>query len=139
MNKTMIFAGVVIFLIVSWLTGFVNELNDEVDVSYGFNEKAIITGDKSNSIIYVNGKEVLQLDKLPMKEKKNLWNSSVLKKDMLVLFPDFAKMQYFIKNHIKDDGLFKKELIEHLNDIEEEYIGGSISEEQAKALLKENS
>ncbi|SFV58585.1 hypothetical protein MNB_SV-14-1060 [hydrothermal vent metagenome] len=137
MNKTMIFAGVVIFLIVSWLTGFVNELNDEVDVSYGFNEKAIVTGDNSNYIVDVNGKEVLQLDKLSMQEKKNLWNSSLLKKDMLELFPNFLEMQNFIDNHIEDDGLFKKELLEHLKSVEEEYIGGIISEEQAKARLLE--
>jgi len=137
MNKTMIFAGIVIFIIVSWLTSFVNELNDDVDVSYGFDEKAVITGDKSSHIVNIDGKEVLELNKLSMKEKKDTWNSSILKNDMLALFPDFLEMQNFIDNHIEDDGVFKTELLEHLNDVEEEYIGGSISEERAReSLLK---
>jgi len=135
MNRTMIFAGVVIFIIVSWLTGFVNELHDDVDVSYGFHEKAVLTGDKSNYRVDVNGREVLQLQTLSMQEKKNLWNHSTLKNDMLALFPDFSEIDYFINNQVEDDGLFKQELLDHINHVEEEYIGGSISEEQAKASL----
>jgi len=135
MNGTMIFAGVVIFIVVSWLTGFVNELHDDVDVSYGFHEKAILTGDKSNYTVDVNGRDVLQLDTLSMQEKKNLWNRSTLKEDMLVLFPDFSEMHYFINNQVEDDGHFKQELLEHLNGVEEEYIGGTLSEEQAKRAL----
>ena len=135
MNKTMIFAGVVIFIIVSWLTGFVNELHDDVDVSYGFHEKAVLTGDTSNYRVDVNGKKVLQLDTLSMQEKKNLWNASTLKEDMLVLFPDFSEIKYFINNQIEDDGLFKQELLEHVQHVEEDYIGGNISEERAKASL----
>ncbi len=135
MNGTMIVAGVVIFIIVSWLTGFINKLNDDVDVSYGFHEKALITGDKSNYTVDVNGREVLQLHTLSMQEKKDLWNASTLNKDMLALFPDFSEIEYFINNQIEDDGAFKQKLLEHVKHVEEEYIGGSISEEQAKVSL----
>ena len=135
MNGTMIFAGVVIFVIVSWLTGFINELNDDVDVRHGFHEKAVITGDKSNYRVDENGKEILQLQTFSMQEKKDLWNNSVLKADMLALFPDFSEMEYFINNQIEDDGLFKQELLEHVKHVEDEYIGGALSEERAKASL----
>ena len=135
MNRTMIVAGVVIFIIVSWLTGFINKLNDDVDVSYGFHEKSVVTGDKSNYTVDMNGKEVLQLSSLSMQEKKDLWNDSVLKKDMLALFPNFLEMEEFINNQVEDDGIFRKKLLEHIKNVEEEYIGGSISKDKAKAHL----
>jgi len=135
MNGTMIFAGVIIFIIVSWLTGFVNDLNDDVDVSYGFHEKAVLTGDKSNYRVDVNGREVLQLQTLSMQEKKNLWNSSPLKAEMLARFPDFSEIHYFINNQVADDGLFKQELLNYIDGVQEEYIGGTISDEQARIRL----
>ena len=135
MNGTMVVAGVVIFIIVSWLTGFVNDLNEDVDVSYGFHEKALVTGDKSHYTVDTNGREVLQLHTLSMQEKKNLWNHSLLKEDMLALFPNFSEMEYFITNQVEDDGLFKKKLLNHLNSVQEAYIGGRLSDEQAKSTL----
>jgi len=135
MNGTMVFAGVVIFIIVSWLTGFVNNLNKDVDVNYGFHEKALLTGDKSHYTVDMNGKEVLQLHALSMQEKKNLWNHSLLKEDMLALFPNFLEMTYFVNNQVEDDGLFKKKLLEHINSVQESYIGGSLSDEQVKLKL----
>jgi hypothetical protein len=135
MNGTMVFAGVIIFIIVSWLTSFVNELNDDVDVSYGFHEKALLTGDNSNYTVDMNGKKVLQLDTLSMQEKRNLWNSSILKEDMLAEFPNFSEIHYIVNNQVKDEGLFKKKLLNHINAVQEAYIGGTLSDEQAKLKL----
>jgi hypothetical protein len=135
MNGTMVFAGVIIFIIVSWLTSFVNELNDDVDVSYGFHEKAVLTGEKSNYTVDINGKEVLELNTLSMQEKKNLWNSSILKADMLEEFPNFSEIHYIVDNQLKDEGLFKKKLLNHINAVQEAYIGGTLSDEQAKLKL----
>ena len=136
MNKTMIVAGVVIFTIVSWLTTFVNEIHEDVDVSYGFHEKELIAGEESNYIVDVNGKKVLQLQTLSMQEKKSLWNKSTLKNEILELFPDFTEIKYLINNQIEDDdGLFKQELLNHIDSVQEEYIGGSLSEEQVKERL----
>lgn len=135
MNGTMVVAGVVIFIIVSWLTGFVNELNEDVDVSYGFHEKALVTGDKSHYTVDTNGREVLQLHTLSMQEKKNLWNHSLLKEDMLALFPNFSEIEYFVNNQVEDDGLFKEKLLTHIGAVQEAYIGGRLSDEQAKSML----
>ena len=135
MNGTMVVAGVVIFIIVSWLMGFVNELNEDVDVSYGFHEKALVTGDKSHYTVDTNGREVLQLHTLSMQEKKNLWNHSLLKEDMLALFPNFSEIEYFVNNQVEDDGLFKEKLLTHIGAVQEAYIGGRLSDEQAKSML----
>ena len=135
MYKRIIFVGVVAFAIVSFVTIIVNELTSEVDVSYGFHEKEFITGDNSNAIVDVNGKEILQLQAISMEEKKKIWNNSTLKDDILALFPNFSEINYCINNQIEDDGLFKEELLNHIDSIREKYIGGSLSVGQAKASL----
>ena len=135
MNGTMVFAGVVIFVIISWLVGFINTLHDDVDVNYGFQEKAMISGDKSNYTVDAQGNEVLKLDTLSYQEKKNLWKHSLLKEDMLELFPRFSEIKYFIENHIEDDGAFKEALLEHVEGVELKYIGGTLTGESAKSTL----
>ncbi|RUM71303.1 MAG: hypothetical protein DSZ07_00735 [Sulfurovum sp.] len=134
MYKRIIFVGVIAFAIVSLVTIIVNELTRKVDVSYGFHEKELMRGD-NNYIIDVNGKEVLQFQTLSMQEKKNLWNNSTLKDDMLTLFPNFSEIKYLIKNQIEDDGLFKQELLNYIDSVREEYISGRLSSKQAKASL----
>jgi len=133
MYKRIIFVGVVAFAIVSFVTIIVNELTSEVDVSYGFHEKEFIIGD--NAIVDGNGKEILQLQAISMEEKKKIWNNSTLKDDILALFPNFSEINYCINNQIEDDGLFKEELLNHIDSIREKYIGGSLSVGQAKASL----
>jgi hypothetical protein len=54
---------------------------------------------------------------------------------MLALFPNFSEMTYFVNNQVEDDGLFKKKLLEHINSVQESYIGGSLSDEQVKLKL----
>jgi len=135
MYKRIIFVGVVAFAIVSFVTIIVNELTSEVDVSYGFHEKEFITGDNSNAIVDVNGKEILQLQAFSMEKKKKIWNNSTLKDDILALFPNFSEINYCINNQIEDDGLFKEKLLNHIDSIREKYIGGSLSVGEAKANL----
>ncbi len=122
MNKTAVVAGVIIFSIVYLLTGFVNGLNDEVDVSYGFHEKELIAGDK-----VINST-------LSLEENKKIWNSSPLKIEMLTLFPRFEEMKEFVNNNIEDD-TFKNRLLTHIDDVQEKYIGGTLTQESAKASL----
>jgi hypothetical protein len=135
MNKTMIFAGVVIFSIISWLTSFVNTLHEDVDVNYGFEEKVVLLGDKTKTLINNQGNEVLFLNGLLLQEKKTLWSASIFKEDMLKLFPRFSEMRYFVKNHIEDDGEFKEQLLEHIDAVEITYIGGSMTGQSAKTAL----
>lgn len=125
MNKTVIVFGIIIFVIIFWLIGFVNTLHDDVDVSYGFNEKAIVTGDVS----YITS------SKLSLKEKKSLWNKSNLKQEMLEFFPHFIQMKNFVEENMEDDDILKKELLSNIEFVEIEYIGGSFSIEKARTAL----
>jgi hypothetical protein len=128
MNKTVIFVGIIIFFIISWLIGFINTLHDEVDVTHGMNEKT--------SFINGHGDETLSLNNLSMKEKKRLWNNSNLKIEMLQLFPHFIEMKTFVEDNIDDDS-FKKALLSNIEDVEGKYIGASISADMAKASLSD--
>lgn len=122
MNKTILVVGVVIFFIVSWLTTFIGELNDEVDVSYGYHEKELITGEQSiNSTLSID-------------ENKKIWINSPIKDKMLSLFPRFTEMKEFIEMNL-DDSDFKSKLLTHIDTINERYIGGELNPESAKASL----
>ena len=133
MNRTVILAGIMISLIVFWLIGFVNGLNEDIDVSHKIDKKA--SSSKSHMTMNSFGDEVLLLSGLSMKEKKRLWNDSNLKLEMLELFPHFMEMKAFVEEYVEDDGTFKDELLRHMENIEFEYIGGSMSGEKAKASL----
>ena len=134
MNRTVILAGIMISLIVFWLIGFVNTLHDDVDVTHRtLSDKE--SSRKSDTTVNIYGNEVLSLSTFSMKEKKRLWNNSNLKIEILELFPHFMEMKTFVEAHIEDDGNFKELLLSHIEDIEFEYIGGSLSAEKAKASL----
>jgi len=137
MKQTVAFFGVVIFLIVFWLIGFIDNLQDDVDVNYGFNEKIAVEGSSKNYTVNSSGNEVLLLHKLSLSEKKSLWNSSTLKENMIELFPDFQEIKYFIDNHIEDDGDFKSELLEHVKSVEVKYISGGLTGKKAKSMLSD--
>ena len=135
MSKTVIFGSIIIFLIVFWLIGFINSLNEEVDVSYGFKEKSVIAEGENHTIINSNGDEVLLLSGLTKKDKKQTWNHSNLKLEMLQLFPNFAKMKLLIEKHCEDDGIFKSKILSKLEEVEFEYVGGRLTGEGAKERL----
>jgi len=135
MSKTVIFFGIVVFFIISWLIGFVDNLEDDVDVSYGFNEKSIVVGDIKDYKLDSSGNEILELSTFSLDEKKRLWSESSLKEEMIELFPDFSEIKYFIENRIEDDGSFKNELLAHVEDVQENYLGGGVTGRKAKIML----
>jgi len=134
---TVIFVGLILVAIISFLINSVNSLHDDVDVNYGFNEKTMIAGDSGEYTVDSQGNEVLKLHSLSFKEQKNMWNNSMLKEDMVSLFPNFSEIKYFIDEHIEDDGKFKQELLKHVERVELEYIGGNVKEQSAKATLSQ--
>ena len=135
MSKTVMLFGVVVFLIISWLIGFVDKLNDDVDVNYGFKEKTMVERDMRSYKLDSIGNEILELSTLTLIEKKKLWNQSPLKGEMIGLFPNFSDMKYFIESRIEDDSFFKKELLKHVESVQERYIGGGMTGNRAKLIL----
>ena len=124
MNSSMIFGLVIIGAIVYWLIGFVHGLDEEVDVSYGYNEKRL-----------VGGEELLMNGSLSLNENKKLWANSTLKQEMIGLFPNFSEMNYLVEDKVGETGQFKKELLTHIDKIQKEFMSGKISASLAKEKL----
>ena len=124
MNGSMIFGLAVIGLIVYWLIGFVHNLDEDVDVSYGYNEKRLVSDG-----------EVLEMSSLSESEKKVRWNASSAKQEMIALFPNFSEMRYLVEDKLEDSGKFKKELLSHIDTVQQEFMAGKISLSEAKEKL----
>jgi len=135
MNKTMIVVAILITLFYLWFTDTINKLMDDTDVSYGFKEKALVTGEKYTTSFDDNGNELIVLKGVSLQEKKELWSTSDLKKEMLELFPNFVDMKNFVEDHVESDGTFKSLLLKHIENIEFQYIGASLTGEEARAKL----
>ena len=133
MKQTIIFFGIVISLIVFWLIGFVNSLNDEMEINHKLSDDtSVLMQNNTGSTIY--GGQTLAFNNLSLKKKKLLWSSSSVKEEMLELFPDFMEMKTFIEENIEDD-IFKNDLLKKIDDVEFKYIGGSMNTQSAKSAL----
>ena len=124
MNGSMIFGLAVIGLIVYWLIGFVHDLDEDVDVRYGYNEKRLVSDG-----------EVLEMSSLSENEKKVRWNASSAKKEMIALFPNFSEMRYLVEDKLEDSEKFKKDLLSHIDSVQQEFMAGKISSGAAKEKL----
>ncbi len=124
MNGSMLFALVLIGGIIFWLIGFVNDLDDDVNVSYGYSEKRLLSGE-----------DTLEMSSFSINEKKKIWNNSNAKKEMLSLCPNFSEMRYLVEDKIEDTGVFKKGLLKHIESLQREFMSGKISSDVVKSKL----
>ena len=124
MNGSMLFALVLIGGIIFWLIGFVNDLDDDVNVSYGYSEKRLLSGE-----------DTLEMSSFSINEKKKIWNNSNAKKEMLSLCPNFSEMRYLVEDKIEDTGVFKKGLLKHIESLQREFMSGKISSDVLKSKL----
>jgi len=134
MNGTVIFGIIALFFILSGLTNFVNDLHDEVDHPSSYNKSKQLNNEDYYDTNVV-GEETIQLSGLSVAQKRELWNSSSLKSEMMSFFPDFSLMHEFVEERIIDDSNFKKKLLDKINSTEEEYIGGTLTGQRAKVAL----
>jgi hypothetical protein len=135
MNGTVIFATVAVIFIIFKLTGFVNELHDDVGVKHKFGEEQIDNIDAEYYKTDIVGDKILVLDGLSDSKKSEVWQRSEFKTEMLSLYPDFDKMIYLINEKIVESSGFKQGLLDKIEDIQEKYISGDISKESAVATL----
>jgi hypothetical protein len=134
MNGTVIFGIIAIFFIVSGLVNFINDLQSEVDQPKSYT-KSIQLQNEDYYNTNVVGDETIVLTGLSESQKRELWNSSNLKREMMDFFPNFSLMSEFLEDRMIDDSSFKKKLLEKIETTEEAYIGGVLTGERAKATL----
>ena len=137
MNGTVIFGGVALFFIISGLVTFVNDLHDDVDVSYGSSQSknSRYKEDQTYQGVNMYGEITLVLTDLGKSQKRDVWKESFLNQEMLELFPNFTDMKKLVENRLVDDGLFKEELLQKIVDIEDRYIGGLETGQSARTAL----
>ena len=133
MNGTVIFEAIALFFIVSGLINFIGGLEDDVNIKSNYTNKEF--KHKNYYGVDVLGEQTILLNGLSYSKKIELWNESPLKVEMLKLFPNFSLMHEFVENRIIDDSDFKKKLLDKIDKIKEEYIGGMITGQRAKATL----
>ncbi len=80
------------------------------------------------------GQEIIDLTGAAPAEQVEAWNASLLKGDMLALYPDFSEMKHFVKDRVRGEPIVKR-LLDHIGNVEDKYFSGKINSEEAKRML----
>jgi len=116
-----------------YLIGFIGDVQEE-EAKYsneGYMKDHQYDEYKSKDSI---GRNILNLLGADHKTQVNVWNESKLKKEFLLLFPDFQEMKKFSQERIIGNYLRKK-LLFRINLVEDEFFSGKISAPEAKKEL----
>ncbi len=137
MNRIFIVSLVVIFLLISSLSSCMKDLYyASVEV-----KKNLIAPKVYSDINYTDidnfGNKILLLSEVQESKKREVWENSALKEEMLNFFPNYTAMYTFIELRILDTGKFKETLLAQITNAEEHYIAGKITAQHAKAMLSE--
>jgi len=133
MNGTVIFGVIALFFILSGLMNFVNDLHDDVDIKSNYSSQE--TKAENYYDINVVGEQTIVLSGLSKSKKREVWNKSILKIEMMDFFPNFSLMSEFVEERMIDDSDFKKKLLEKIESTEEKYISGVVTGQRAKVAL----
>jgi len=134
MNGTVVFGIIALFFILSGLINFINDIQNEVDEPSRYSRTEQLEN-KNYYNINVVGEETILLSTLSESKKRELWNASNLKVEMMNFFPDFSLMHDFVEERMIDESDFKKKLLNKIESIEEKYISGTLTGQRAKAAL----
>jgi len=116
-----------------YLIGFIGEVQEE-DAKYsnkGYIKDHQYDKYKSKDSI---GRNILNLLGTDHLTQVNAWNESKLKKEFLLLFPDFEEMKKFSQERIIGNYLRKK-LLARINLVEDKFFSGKITAPEAKKEL----
>jgi len=82
----------------------------------------------------ITGTSILDLSGVPLNKAKQIWRDSPTRNRIVSLFPNFNLMKDMIKLRVAPSE-FRDYLLQKVNDIEEQYLAGSIDEFHAKKAL----
>ena len=115
-----------------FITNFIGEIQEE-DNLQNSEYKAKHKYDAYQNVDSI-GQEILDVTGASSSVQVAAWNASVLKKDFLLLFPDFSEMKIFVNERVRGKAVQVK-LINSVNDVEDKYFSGAMNAEQAKRSL----
>ena len=130
--------GLIIFIaigvILSYiLVGFIGDLQDEDD-KLMTQEKMIAKEDMSYHEKDVVGQTILVFSNGSCEKKIGVWKRSPLHQEFMDFFPNFSEMKTFIGDRIID-AEFQQRLTKQVDDVEDAFFSGEITQEQAKEKL----
>ncbi|GEM_PF-1156509 len=80
------------------------------------------------------GSEILDLNNMPLEQAKSVWIQSSVKDKVLSLFPNFNYMRDQIKLKVRE-GKFREYLLRKLDEVESDYLSGSIDSLKAQEMI----
>ena len=80
------------------------------------------------------GDTILDVQNIDEKKQLEVWNNSEQKQEFIELFPNFDAMKRYINGKIRGDALQEK-LLKRIDDVEIQFISGTLNGEQSKAKL----
>ncbi len=113
-----------------FITNFVGDIQKEDDVYQNKAYELEHKYDKYQGVDSV-GRNVLNLLGEDPQMQVEAWNSSAVKDEFVLLFPDFEEMKKFAKERINGDALSAK-VQAKIKTIEDRYFSGAMTVEQAK-------
>lgn len=116
-----------------FITNFVGDIQKEDDAYSNNDYKQAHMYDKYKTVDSI-GQDVLDVVGAPAATQLAAWNSSMLKDDFLMLFPDFSAMKVFVEERVKGEPL-KNKLTQMIEGIEDSFFSGAITSEDAKKKL----
>ncbi len=130
--------GLIIFIaigaILSYiLVGFINDIQD-ADDKLITQEKLIAKEDKSYYRKDVIGQTILAFRDISFEKKLGVWKRSPLHQEFMDFFPNFLEMKAFINDRIIDAD-FQQKLTKKVNETEDAFFSGEITQEQAREKL----
>jgi len=81
------------------------------------------------------GDDILLLDNLPEKKKLEIWKNTSTKNKIIDYFPKMEMMKMAFINNIEDNGNFKVNFLEYMEEQHLKYIAGEISSEEFKESI----
>lgn len=130
--------GLIIFIaigaILSYiLVGFINDIQ-EADDKLITQEKLIAKEDMSYYRKDVVGQTILVFKDISFEKKLGIWKRSPLHQEFMDFFPNFLEMKAFINDRILDAD-FQQKLTKKVDETEDAFFSGEITQEQAKEKL----
>jgi hypothetical protein len=105
-----------------------------VDVVYDTsNSQHVIQSNENYSAYYsldVVDNTILTLNNLSEDTKINIWQSSPIQLEVLKHFPNMQRMQDIYKDRVIDNGEFKENFFNYMQELQDAFIAGEINEEE---------
>jgi len=116
-----------------FITNFIGGIQEEDDRYANSDYKLQHKYDKYMSLDAI-GQKILVVSDVDESTQIAAWQESIVKKEFLELFPDYAEMKKFVKGRTRG-ALLQKKLLEKIDEVEGKFFSGTLNAEDAKRTI----